>query len=316
MNKKKELILITGSTGFLGNHCVNVFKEITNYEIMGISSKDYNLLYEKEVIKMYEDIKPDYVIHLAARSGGIYSNRMEPADYYFKNIQLMTLPFHYAYKFNIKRMLIPIGGCSYPAEAKSPIKEEDMWNGFAQIQSAGYSMSKKMALVQGWAYKKQYDFDSVVVIPGNMYGEYDNFSLDESHVIPAMIRKFYEAKRSNVKEITFWGSGLPQRDFVYAGDVAKLFPFFLLGYQGESPVNISTGTSIDIKNLAAIIAKKIGYTGEIFWDTSQPDGQMVKIYSVDRLKSLGKACETKLEEGLDLTIKWFTDNYNSGKVRL
>uniref|UniRef100_A0A7C4TGT2 GDP-L-fucose synthase n=1 Tax=candidate division WOR-3 bacterium TaxID=2052148 RepID=A0A7C4TGT2_UNCW3 len=311
-----EKIVITGATGFLGTHITKEFRNLGGYKIIPLSSKDYNLLKESEVIKMFEETGPDYLVHLAAKSGGILSNRKFPADYYFENIMLITLVFHYAYKYKVKRLLIPIGGCSYPATAPSPIKEESMWDGFPQIESAGYSVAKKMALVQSWAYKQQFGFDSVVVIPGNVYGEYDNFSLTESHVIPAMIRKFYEAKLNNLEELTFWGSGKPVRDFVYAGDVAKLFPYFLLEYKGDSPINISTEKSTSIKELAEHIARIIGYEGKIRWDTTYPDGQMVKIFSCEKLKRLGKSCDTPLTKGLERTIKWFTENYNKGTVRL
>jgi GDP-L-fucose synthase len=310
-----EKILITGSTGFLGHHTVDVFNKLGKYEIIAVSSNDYDLMDEKQVKEMFDDISPDYVVHLAARSGGIYSNRLEPADYYYKNLILITQTIHYAYLNNVKNILIPMGGCSYPADAESPIKEEVMWDGFSQIQSAGYSMAKKMALVQSWAYKKQYDFNSVVVVPGNMYGEYDNYSLKDSHVIPAMICKFYEAKLNNTKKLTFWGTGKPKRDFVYAKDVAELFPYFLLEYEGNSPINISSGTSIAIKELATMIAEKSGFKGEIKWDTDQPDGQMIKIFSVEKLKSLGKSCNTTLNKGLDKTINWFIENYPDG-IRL
>lgn len=311
-----DRILITGYRGFVGTHVMQVFSELKDYNVVGVSSGDYDLMNEDSVKRMFQDIKPNYVVHLAARSGGIYSNRMEPADYYFKNMILITLTFHHAYLNGVKKILVPMGGCSYPSTAKSPIKEEVMWDGFSQVQSAGYSMAKKMVLVQSWAYKKQYNFDSVVLVPGNLYGEYDNFSLTESHVIPAMIRKFYEAKKNGTGKLSFWGTGNPQRDFVYAHDVASLFPYFLLEYDGESPINLSSGTSITMKELAALIAKKVGFKGEIEWDTSQPDGQMVKIFSVERLKSLGKSCETSLEVGLEKTIAWFDDNYDKGSIRL
>ncbi|MEO0095120.1 MAG: NAD-dependent epimerase/dehydratase family protein [candidate division WOR-3 bacterium] len=311
-----ERIVITGASGFLGTHITKEFRKLDGYEIVPLSSKDYNLLKEDEVIKMFKETKPDYLVHLAAKSGGILSNRKFPAEYYFENIMLITLTFHFAYKFKVKRLLIPIGGCSYPGDAKSPITEEDMWKGYPQIESAGYSMAKKMALVQSWAYKQQYGFDSVVVIPGNVYGEYDNFSLTESHVIPAMIRKIYEAKINKVNEVTFWGTGRPQRDFVYAGDVAKLFPYFLLEYKGDSPINIATQTSITMKELANKIADIIGFEGRISWDENYPDGQMIKIFSAEKLKKLNKSCDTSLEEGLKKTINWFVENYHKGNVRL
>lgn len=310
----KERILITGAGGFLGKHVSEVFQKLAGYDLIKVSSGDYDLLNEGETSEMFNDIRPDYVIHLAARSGGIYSNRKEPADYYYKNNIILTQTFHYAFKNGVKKLLIPIGGCSYPADAKSPISEDVMWNGFPQIQSAGYSMAKKMILVQSWAYRQQYGFQSSVVIPGNMYGEYDNYSYTDSHVIPAMIRKLYEAKVNGTESVSFWGSGKPERDFVYAHDVAKLFPFFLFEYKGDSPVNISSGTSVTIKVLARKIAEKIGFSGKINWDVTQPDGQLIKIFSTERLHSLGKSCETSLDEGLEKTIEWFKNNYPSIRI--
>lgn len=307
-----EKILITGATGFLGRHSSRVFHSLSDYEIVEVSSADYDLMKENQVIRMFEDIGPDYVVHLAGYSGGIYSNRLKPAEYYYKNLQLITLTFHYAYEYGVKNILIPIGGCSYPANAESPIKEEVMWEGFAQIQSAGYAMAKKMALVQSWAYKQQYGFKSVVVLPGNMYGPYDNFSLLDSHVIPAMIRKFHEAKSGGIDEVSFWGTGKPRRDFVYAGDVAKLLPYFLLEYDAGSPINISTGKAVSIKELAEMIKQIIKFEGGISWDTSQPDGQMIKIFSVEKLRFLGKSCDTALRDGLEKTIDWFIKNRPEG----
>jgi len=302
-------ILITGATGFLGNHTVRVLKKIPNLELITVSSSDYNLLDERSVKKMFIDTKPEYVVHLAARSGGIYSNRTEPADYYYKNLMLITLTMHFAYKFKVKKILVPIGGCSYPATVTSPIVESDMWNGFAQEQSAGYSMAKKMSIVQSWAYRKQYGFNSSIIVPGNMYGEFDNFSLTDSHVIPAMIRKFYEAKRKKTQSLKFWGTGAPRRDFVYAGDVAKLIPYFLFDYNSDDPVNISTSTDVSIKDLADLIARKVGYNGKIEWDHSQPDGQLVKIFNTEKLAALGLKCETDLKTGISKTVNWFNDNY-------
>lgn len=312
---KKEIILITGATGFLGQNTQEVLRELNQYNVIAVSSSDYDLMIEAQVGKMFKDIAPDYVVHLAARSGGIYSNRKNPADYYYENNQLIALTFHHAYLHGVKKILVPMGGCSYPANAESPIKEETMWDGFSQIQSAGYSMAKKMVLVQSWAYKEQYNFNSMIIVPGNMYGPFDNYSLKDSHVIPAMIRKFYEAKKNNLNEVTFWGSGKPERDFVYVKDVAGLIPFFLFEYNSLGPVNISTGTSMSIKDLATTIASLIGFEGNIKWDISQPDGQMKKIFSVEKLNNTDMKCDTEIEIGLKETIEWFEINYKYG-IRL
>lgn len=305
-----EKIIVTGATGFLGKHVMKVLEDYRDsYEIIGISSKDYDLRKEEDTKKMFEELKPNYIIHLAAKVGGILANKEYPADFFYDNILILTYMFKYSAEYRIKRLLIPIGGCSYPSNAPSPIKEDYIWNGLPQIESAPYSVAKRTALIQLYAYKKQYGLNCVVIIPGNMYGEFDNFSLKESHVIPALIRKFYEAKLYQKKVVELWGTGRPIRDFVYVGDVAKLIPYFLLKYDGDSPINISRGEGITIKELAEKIAKYIGYDGKIYWNTQYPDGQMIKVFSVEKLHSLNLRCETSLDEGLVKTINWFINNY-------
>jgi len=308
-------ILITGASGFLGTHVTEVFRQHGVHDVLPVCSADYDLRIPDRVERMFFELQPDYVVHLAAKSGGILSNKRYPATYFHENMLLLAHMYDVASRHGVKRLLVPMGGCSYPAEAQSPIDETQMWDGYPQVESAGYSMAKKMALVLSSACQRQYGLDSVVVVPGNMYGEYDNYNLEESHVIPAMVRKFYEAERRGDRSITFWGTGAPQRDFVYAHDVAELFPYFLLDYTGDSPVNISSGKSISIRELVEHTARAVGYRGEINWDTSYPDGQMVKIFSVEKLQSLGKSCPTSLEEGLRKTIQWFQASYPDG-IRL
>ena len=191
-----------------------------------------------------------------------------------------------------------------------------MWNGYPQKESAGYAMAKKVGVVASLAYKEQYGLNSIITVPGNMYGEYDNFKTSESHVIPATIRRFYEAKINNVDKVIMWGSGKPQRDFVYAGDVASTFPFFIDDYDSTDPVNISSGTTTSIRELAETVKELVGYTGQIVWDATKPDGQMVKIFDTKKMKNLGLSCPTALREGLKKTIDWFVKNYQTGNVRL
>jgi len=303
-------IVVTGASGFLGRHLMPVLAEhYPDAEITGLSRADYDLMEPSQVDLMFKELKPEILIHLAAYSGGIGANRMYPADFYYQNTLLTALMFERAAKNNVKKMLYPMGGCSYPATATSPIDESQMWNGYPQPESAGYSTAKKMGIVASISYRQQYGLNSVVIIPGNMYGEYDNFRLQESHVIPAMIRRFYEAKLNSVKTVEMWGTGKPQRDFVYAGDVAKLIPRFIEEYNSSDPVNVSSGTTTSIRELAETIAELMGYQGEIVWDTSKPDGQMIKIFDVRKLNSLGMQCSTPLREGLRKTINWFMEHY-------
>ena len=223
---------------------------------------------------------------------------------------------HTAFKAGVSKLLTFMGGCSYPAKATSPIGEDQMWNGLAQIESAGYSMAKKMLLIQSWAYRVQHGFNSVVLIPGNLYGEWDNFNLEQSHVIPALIRKYIEARDRGEATMTALGTGKPTRDFVYAGDVAATIPWFLANYDSSDPVNISSGTRTSIRELAESVKAVTGFEGEIVWDTSKPDGQMDKIFDVSRLKSLGLSCNTPLLEGLKRTAQWFDQARHEGIVRL
>jgi GDP-L-fucose synthase len=210
-----------------------------------------------------------------------------------------------------------MGGCSYPGAAASPIGEDQMWNGLPTDTSAGYSMAKKMGITAAWAYRRQYGLDSVVIVPGNMYGEFDNYRTHESHVIPGLIRRFHDARRANHPSVTLWGTGEPVRDFVYAGDVARLVPFFLERDDLAGPVNLSSGTTTRIRDLAVLIAELTGFRGEVLWDRTKPDGQMVKIFDVTRMRALGLHCDTPLRAGLERTIAWFARHYGDpGVVRL
>jgi len=303
-------IVVSGATGFLGRHLMPVLKA-EYHNVTGLSSKDYNLLNELQVKQMFEDTKPDVFIHLAAYSGGIGVNKQKPADFYFINSIITSLGFEYAAKYGVKKMIYTMGGCSYPATAVSPIDEEQMWDGFPQRESAGYSCAKKMSIVASECYRIQYGLNSTVLIPGNMYGEYDNFRNGESHVIPAMLRRYYEAKISNSRSVSMWGSGNPERDFVYAGDVAAIIPWFIENFDETGPVNISSGTTTSIKELAEKVKTVVGYEGRIEWDTSKPDGQMSKIFDTTKMKALGLSCDTNLSDGLSKTAKWLCENYDN-----
>jgi len=303
-------IVVTGSTGFLGRNLMPVLMErYGEANIVGLSSLDYNLLDQHQHKKMFEDLKPETLVHLAAYSGGIGANNQYPADFFYRNITIISQGFQLAQEHKVKKIVFPLGGCSYPADAVSPIDESQIWNGFPQVESAGYSMAKKMGIVAAMSYRKQYGLRSAVIIPGNMYGEYDNFRIGESHVIPAMIRRFYEAKIANAPKVVMWGTGKPVRDFVYVRDVADIIPFFIEDHDGEDPVNISTGTVTSIRDLAERIRSLVAYTGTIEWDNSKPDGQMTKIFSTKKLVSLGLSCPTSLGDGLKDTIEWFQRNY-------
>jgi len=311
-----QRILVTGARGFLAWHILPRLREAFAAQIVPVGRREYDLLDPAAVRRMFADTAPDAVVHLAARSGGILDNRLRPADYLYENLAINTHVFEEARRAGVRKLLTLMGGCSYPARAASPIREEEMWNGFPQIESAGYSLAKRMLLVQSWAYRQQHGFNSVVLIPGNVYGENDNFNLRQAHAVPAMIRKFIEAGEAGRGEVALFGTGRPTRDFVYAGDVGALIPWFLANYDASEPVNLSTGARVSIRELAETIARLTGFAGRIAWDATQPDGQMDKIFDPSRLHALGLRCPTPIEDGLRRTIAWFRAARARGEVRL
>jgi len=317
MSAAFKKILVTGAQGFLAHHILPFLEQqFPAATVIPVDRRDYELLEPGTPARMFQDLQPDCVIHLAAKSGGILDNRQRPADYLYQNMAMNTVVFDEAFKAGVKKFLTLMGGCSYPATATSPIDENQMWNGFPQMESAGYSVAKKMLLVQSWAYRKQHGFNSVVLVPGNVYGEWDNFNLTQAHVIPALLRKYLEAQERGQPEIVAFGTGQPARDFVYAGDVAATIPWFLANYDSSEPINISSGTRVTIKELAGTIKQVTGYEGRIVWDTTQPDGQLDKIYDVTRLNTLGLRCATALGDGLRRTLAWFVQARREGAVRV
>jgi GDP-L-fucose synthase len=309
-------ILVTGASGFLGRHIVDALKSVTTSEIIAVSRSDYDFLDPAAAVRMLGDIQPDAIIHLAAKVGGIIANKNYPADFFFENNVINTWIFDACRRAGTRKLVTFMGGCSYPARAASPISEDLMWDGYPQPESAPYSIAKKLLLVQSDAYRIQYGLNSIVLIPGNVYGEFDNFNQEYAHVIPALIRRFIEARENGSQSIICYGSGNPTRDFVYAADVASLVPWFLTHYNCSEPVNLSSGTRTSIRELAETIARITGFTGTIEWDHSKPDGQMDKIFCVDRMTGLGLSCPTPLEEGLRRTIEWFEQARRMGTLRL
>lgn len=310
-------ILITGSTGFLGHHLMPVLRAaFPGSELIGVGSRDGDLREPGVAARLLRQTRPECVVHLAAKSGGILVNRRRPADYFHDNLAINLHLFHEVWRAGVRKLVAFMGGCSYPATAHSPIGEDQMWDGYPQIESAGYSVAKKLLLTQSWAYRVQHGFNSIVLIPGNVYGEWDNFNLEEAHAIPALVRKTIEARERGAPSIVAIGTGRPVRDFVYAGDVAATIPWFIRHYDSSAPVNISTGRGISICDLFAAVRTATGFAGGIVWDPSQPDGQMERVYDVARLNALGLSCGTPLAEGLRRTVRWFEEARRTGDVRL
>ena len=308
-------ILITGATGFIGH---SLRKSLANHgynDVVSLSSKDYNLLEQNEIRKLFKDHSPDVVFHLAAKVGGILANKTYPADFIYTNLAINTYFLEEARKAGVRRLIYTFCGCSYPKNAPNPIKEEYLFTGLPDENAMFYSLAKATNYLQILAYRRQHKVDWVAAVPGNAYGPYDNFSETGSHVIPALIRRFHFAKERGDKEVVVWGSGKPVRDFIYVEDVADGLVRMMEVYHGDSPVNISSGIGISIKETVEIVKEVVGFEGKITWDKTKPDGHPVKIFDVSRMKKeLNFEPKTKLKEGIKKTYKWFVDNMD--KVRL
>jgi GDP-L-fucose synthase len=314
MSKIDGKILVTGSSGFVGRNLVELMRS-RGLNPVTPTRKDYNLLEQAEVRRMFAEIKPDVVFHLAGLIGGIGANRERPADFNYQNMVMGTMVLHESWKAGVKKYITLMGGCSYPAHAPSPIKETELFNGWPQAESAPYSLAKAMSAVQAQAYRQQHGFDAIVLVPGNLYGPYDNFDLKNSHVIPALIRKYTEAKAAGKAEVMAWGSGKPTRDFIYVADACEGILLASEKYSGPEIINISSGQTVTIKELTETIAELVGFKGRVAWDTSKPDGQMYKGFDVTRMKQmLGFECHTPLREGLKKTIDWFVANPNLARL--
>ncbi|HRH41381.1 MAG TPA: GDP-L-fucose synthase [Pyrinomonadaceae bacterium] len=312
---KGKRVLVTGSKGFVGSNFVPLLEQ-KECEIIAVSRKDYNLLEQSEVRRMFAEIKPEVVFHFGALSGGIMANKLYPADYNYQNMLMGTMVLHEAFQAKVEKYISLIGGCSYPAHAPSPIKETELFNGYPQPESAPYSLAKAMSVVQSQSYRKQHGFNSIILVPGNLYGPFDNFDLENSHVIPALIRKYYEAQQNGQNEITAWGTGKPVRDFVYIGDACKAILKAAEIYSGDDIINLSSGKETTIKELVETVAEVVGFEGTIHWDTTKPDGQMFKGFDVTRMRDwLDFECQTSLREGLEKTFKWYEENHSTARLK-
>ena len=306
-------VLVTGGSGFVGSNLIPLLKQ-AGAEVFGPTRQEYNLLRQEDVSRMFSELRPEVVFHLAAYVGGILANRDKPADFCYRNLILGAEVIHHAHLAGVQKYITLMGGCSYPAEASSPIDEMQLWRGYPQPESAPYSLAKAMGYELAKAYRRQYGLHAIVLVPGNIYGPFDNFDLESSHVIPALIRKYHEAKEQGKTEVVAWGSGKPLRDFIYIGDVCEAVILAARNYDREDLINISSGQRVSIRNLVEMIAELTGFTGKVVWDSAKPDGQFDKGFSVERMnKILGFRPKTSLLDGLQKTIEWF--RINRGTLR-
>jgi len=305
-------VLVTGGTGFLGKHLVPMLQSNGAYVYVP-RSKNFDLRKEERVDQLFQEYHPEIVIHMAVHGGGIGHMRKHPGSVFYDNIMMDTLIIEKSFRHDIEKF-VGIGTvCSYPKFTSTPFKEENLWNGYPEETNAAYGLSKKMMLVQTQAYREEYGFNGIHLLLVNMYGPYDDFDLERSHVIPALIRKFTEAVENNKKEIEVWGTGKASREFLYVEDAAEGIILATERYNKPYPVNIGTGFEIKIKDLVELIAELTRFDGEIRWDTSKPDGQPRRCLDVSRAKDeFGFEAKVDFRGGLERTVEWYV-NYKMGK---
>ncbi len=324
-------VIVTGGAGFLGSFVVEKLFQRGANEVLVPRSRDYNLTEREAVRRLLADsLRPwdeipshlkapqaragDFdqhpsqllVIHLAAHVGGIGANRAHPAEFFYDNLMMGVELMHQAWKHGVGKFIAIGTVCAYPKFTPVPFKEEDLWNGYPEETNAPYGLAKKMLLVQAQAYRQQYGFNAIYLLPVNLYGPRDNFDLETSHVIPALIRKAIEAQERGQKELVVWGDGSPTREFLYVEDAAEGIVIASERYDGPEPVNLGSGYEISIKDLAEMIVRLTGFEGKLVWDTSKPNGQPRRGLDVSRAKAyLGWEAKTPFEEGLRRTIEWY-----------
>ena len=306
---KNKHITVTGGKGFLGSHLLKKLKDSGCRHIKIADRPEYDLTNIADIRRMYEETKPRIVIHLAAKVGGIGFNQEKPAELFYDNLIMGTQLLHEAYLRNIEKFVALGTICAYPKFTPVPFKEEDIWNGYPEETNAPYGLAKKMMLVQSQAYRRQYGFNSIFLLPVNLYGPGDNFDPRSSHVIPALIKKCFDAIDAYNDKIEVWGTGSATREFFYVEDAAEAICMATDTYNKSEPVNIGAGFEISIKELTELIAKLTGFQGKITWDKSKPDGQPRRMLDTTKaLKEFMFTAKTNLTTGLIKTIDWYKEN--------
>ena len=310
INLKYKKIIVTGGNGFLGCFVVKKLKSLGCKSIFIPRSKDYDLVNMDAVKRLYSDIQPDIVIHLAAKVGGIEANRNNPGKFFYDNLMMGVQMLEVGRQADIEKFVALGTVCSYPKFTPVPFKEEYLWNGYPEETNAPYGLAKKMLLVQSQAYRQQYGFNSIFILPVNLYGPGDNFVPGSSHVIPALIKKCIDAQKQRISEIIVWGTGKPTREFLYVEDAAEGIVLATEKYDKPEPVNLGVGFEISIKDLVKLIVRFTGFKGKIVWDKTKPDGQPRRCRDISRArKEFGCKAKTKFKSGLMKTIEWYRVNY-------
>ncbi len=308
--------IVTGGAGFLGKAVIARLNESGFTNIFVPRSKDFDLTEQSHVRKLYKENKPDLVIHLAAVVGGIGANQQNPGKFFYDNLMMGVMLMEEGRRAGLEKFVAVGTICCYPKFTPVPFKEDDLWIGYPEETNAPYGLAKKMLLVQSQAYRDQYGYNSIYLMPVNLYGPEDNFDDNSSHVIPALIKKCVQAKESGSSYIELWGDGSPTREFLYVTDAADGIVTGALKFDSSQPINLGSGEEISIKDLAELIARQVGFEGEVRWDTTKPNGQPRRRLDVSRAKSeLGWEAKVKLAEGIQKTIDWYTTNEATAENR-
>jgi GDP-L-fucose synthase len=297
-------VLVTGGGGFLGSHLVERL-ERDGHEVFVARRRDYDLTFMTDAARLFEDSRPELVFHLAADVGGIGANRANPGRYWYANLMMGANVLEQA-RNGVTKLVLVGTVCAYPKHAPVPFREEDLWNGFPEETNAPYGVAKKALLVGAAAYRQQYGLRSIYLLPANLYGPRDNFDLETSHVIAALVRRMTEAVERGEDEITLWGTGSPTREFLYVGDCVEGLVLAAERYDEPEPVNLGTGREISIRELAELVAEVTAFEGSIQWDPSKPDGQPRRSLDTSRAERLfGFQAQVDLREGLERTVAWY-----------
>ncbi len=306
---RDKRVVVTGGAGFLGSAVVDRLRSTGCQNIFVPRSKEYDLRSLEMVKRLYTDARPEIVIHLAAVVGGIGANRASPGRFFYDNAIMGIQLMEYARQFGVDKFVAIGTVCAYPKFTSVPFKEEDLWNGYPEETNAPYGLAKKMLLVQAQAYRAQYGFNAIYLLPVNLYGPRDDFDLEASHVIPALIRKCVEAKESGQRQIVLWGDGSPTREFLYVDDAVEGILLAAERYDGSEPVNLGTGEEITICDLAKLIAAEVQFAGELVWDTTRPNGQPRRCLDTTKAKAFfGFEAKCRLREGIAQTVSWYLHN--------
>lgn len=306
--QKDSKIYIAGHNGLVGSAILRELEKEGYKNIIVKTRQELDLTIKEKVKEFFEKEKIEYVFLAAAKVGGIVANDEYPADFIRENIEIETNIIHHAYENNVKKLLFLGSSCVYPKMCPQPIKEEYLLTGELEYTNKAYAIAKIAGIIMCQSYNKQYGTNFISVMPTNLYGPNDNFDLNSSHVLPALIRKFYEAKMNGSKEVVLWGTGSPMREFLYVDDLAQACIFLMNQYNDNDIINIGTGEDISIKELAEIVRNEVGYNGNIVWDTNKPDGTPKKLLDVSKLETLGYKSKTSLVDGIKATYEWYKNN--------